>query len=212
MLKNYERLRNGVIRQVEVKPFQYGFEYSNNYNKISELSKRMAHLRLGYLIGVIGRVPENIVDIGYGNGDFLEAASKIIPECYGSDIAENYPVPPGVKYIDKDELFSREFDVACFFDVLEHVEDIYLTLNSIQADYLCISLPNCEYKSDEWFSTWKHRKENEHLWFFDETALVAFMLEVGYKPLNISYIEDVIRVDENNKPNILSGVFQRIYE
>ena len=79
LLENYEKLDNGVIRQVNREPYNYDFDYSNDYNKLGEIGKRMSYLRLGYLLGVLDFTPKSILDIGYGNGDFLEACVNTIP-------------------------------------------------------------------------------------------------------------------------------------
>jgi len=74
MLSNYQKLENGVIRQIEKSDLiNYNYDYVNNsYNTYGELGLRMAHLRTGYLIGSLGFIPNSILDIGYGNGDFLK--------------------------------------------------------------------------------------------------------------------------------------------
>jgi hypothetical protein len=207
MLENYKKLENGVIEQIEKKPFNYGFEYSNNYNKLGELGLRMGYLRLGYILGSINGPINKLLDVGYGNGDFLKVASDLIPNCYGSDISNEYNIPKSCEYID--DIYSQNFDVVCFFDVLEHLEDIY-QIKNIKTKYIVISLPNCHYFSDDWFETWKHRKPNEHLWHFNEDSLIKFMNEIGYDVVNISNIEDTIRKNEQNYTNILSGVFKKI--
>lgn len=206
MLKNYEKLTNGIIRQIDCQPFDYDFNYSNNYNKLGEIGKRMGYLRLGYLLGAINKVPNSILDIGYGNGDFLETCTNIIPNCYGYDISP-YPAPDKVTKIDS--LNNIEVDVITMFDVLEHWKNIY-EIKNLKCNYIYLSLPNCDYKSDDWFDTWKHRKPNEHLWFFNKESLTTFMSEVGYECKNISYVEDIIRKDSLNNPNILTAIFKKI--
>jgi len=205
ILKNYEILSNGVIKQIIRQPFDYDFEYSNNYNKLGETGKRMSYLRLGYLLGVLKITPKSILDIGYGNGDFLEACTNIIPACYGYDLSP-YPVPNNAIKINSLDI---EVDVITMFDVLEHWDDIY-DIKDLKCSYLYISLPNCDYKSNEWFINWKHRKPNEHLWFFNKNSLINFMKEVGFEYIDISYIEDVIRIDPINNPNILTAIFKKI--
>jgi ubiquinone/menaquinone biosynthesis C-methylase UbiE len=81
----------------------------------------MSYLRLGHLIGTLGFVPKSILDIGYGNGDFLVACKNIIPKCYGSDISE-YPIPNGCKFIEDPS--SKIVDVATFYDSLEHFPNL----------------------------------------------------------------------------------------
>ena len=205
MLDNYKKLENGVITQIEREPFDYNFEYSDNYNKLGEIGTRMGYLRLGHLIGSIGFVPESIMDIGYGNGDFLKACQNIIPKCYASDVSV-YPAPEGCEFVSDPG--SVKVTVATFYDVLEHYHDIY-DIKNIQADYIVVSLPHCHNFSDEWFENWKHRKPNEHLWHFNSESLVNFMSEVGYDVINITNIEDIIRKNNMEYSNILTGVFKK---
>ena len=206
MLENYEKLQNSVVKQIVRKPFNYGFDYSNNYNKLGELGLRMGYLRLGYITGAINKPIKTLLDVGYGNGDFLKVASEIVPNCFGSDVSNVYNLPKNCKYIN--DIYSQNFDVVCFFDVLEHFENIY-DIKNLKAEYVVISLPNCHYFSDDWFENWKHRKPDEHLWHFNEDSLIKFMNEVGYDVINISNIEDTIRKNNEQYSNILSGIFKK---
>ena len=72
MLENYELTKFGIIKQISKINFDYGFDYSSKYNNYGEKGTQLAHLRLGTLIGAIGKIPNSIMDIGYGNGDFLK--------------------------------------------------------------------------------------------------------------------------------------------
>lgn len=206
MLENYKLLDNGIITQIQRVPFQYGREYSQKYDKLGELGKRMAYLRLGFLLGTIKRTPKTLLDIGYGNGDFLSVASQFIENCFGSDISDEYPLPKNVEFINIEKIYDEFYDVVCLFDVLEHFDNIY-DIKKLKTNIIYVSLPNCKYKSDSWFRDWKHRRPNEHLWFFDENSLKNFFNELGYSCISISNVEDVIRVDNNNTPNILTGIF-----
>jgi len=206
MLENYKKHENGVIEQIVKEPFDYNFDYSNNYNKLGEIGTRMAHLRLGHLIGSLGFVPDSVMDIGYGNGDFLKVCQNIIPNCYASDISE-YPAPDGCKFIDNPN--SINVDVVTFYDVLEHYHNIY-DIKDIKAKYLVISVPDCHYFNDDWFKNWKHRKPNEHVFHFNKTSLVNFMREIRYDLINISNIEDTIRKNNLDYSNIITGVFKKV--
>jgi hypothetical protein len=206
MIENYYKHSNGVIEQIEKNPFDYNFEYSNNYNKLGEIGTRMAYLRLGHLIGSIGHIPDSVMDVGYGNGDFLKACSNIIPNCFASDVSD-YPCPEGCNLITDPS--SINVEVATFYDVLEHFTNIY-DIKNIRANYLVISLPECHYFNDDWFENWKHRKPNEHLWHFNSESLCNFMKEIGYDVINLSNIEDTIRKNNLNYTNILTGVFKKL--
>lgn len=204
MLDNYTRLENGVIKQNNVNKIAYTPGYiDNSYNNYGIKTTQISHLRLGYILGVLGKIPNSILDVGYGNGEFIKTCNTIIPKCYGNDIS-GYPVPDGVEFID--DIYSKQFDVTCFFDVLEHFDDIY-DIRNLMSEYVVISLPNCHYFSDEWFSNWKHRRPNEHLWHFNAPSLMNFMGEMGYKTLDLSNIEDIVRQGDGDVFNILTGVF-----
>ena len=209
MLENYEKLPNGVIKQKEIiNTIQsYNVEYvSERYNTYGEKGLQMAYLRLGYLLGSIDEEIKSVLDVGYGNGDFLKVCSDIIQNCYGNDIS-NYPLPDKCVFVEN--IFENEYDVTCFFDSLEHFEEIDF-VSKLKSKYVYISLPWCHNKSDEWFSNWKHRREDEHLWHFNDESLVNFMLEMGYEKIRISNVEDAIRKPINEDKNILTGLFKKI--
>jgi len=209
MLKNYKKLTSGVIKQETIvdKIQDYDIKYvDDRYNSYGEKGMQMAFLRLGTLIGNIGKIPKSILDIGYGNGDFLTACKTIIPDCNGNDIS-NYPVPDGCEFIE--DIHSKHFDVICFFDALEHFKSIDFVKN-LNCDYIYISLPWCHYISDDWFKSWKHRRQDEHLWHFDNTSLVNFFNDNGYESMLITNIEDSIRTPAGSMQNILTGIFKKI--
>jgi len=207
MLENYERLENGVVRQINRQPFQYGFDYSNAYNNLGESVTRISFLRLGYLLGAIKTSPRSILDVGYGNGSFIKLASTTIDDCYASDVSNQYPVPENVTYVES--IYDDHFDVITMFDVLEHFDNIYDIVN-LKCNYLYVSMPWCHYHSDDWFHSWKHRKPDEHLWHFNDNSLRKFMKEVGFETVCTSNIEDLVRTPINSDKNILSGIFRKI--
>jgi hypothetical protein len=206
MLENYKKHNNGVIEQITKIKFNYNKDYINNsYNTYGELGMRMAHQRLGYLIGSLGFIPESLLDVGYGNGDFLKAASSIIPLTYGNDIS-TYPIPENSIFIN--DPYNISVDVVTFFDVLEHFHDIY-DIKLLNTKYILISVPNCHYFSDNWFDNWKHRRPEQHFWHFNEESLINFMDEIGYDVINTTNIEDTIRDNKMDYDNILTGVFKK---
>lgn len=208
MIQNYKLLDNGVIKQINIVNSikEYNIKYvSERYNTYDEKRMQMSYLRLGYLLGVIGEDITKILDVGYGNGDFLKASSSVISQCYGNDIS-GYPLPDGCKFVK--DIFSEIFDVVCFFDCLEHFEDIYF-VSKLRTKYVYISLPWCHYHSDEWFKHWKHRRIDEHLWHFNDISLVNFMNEMGYENISISNVEDTIRQSDSIDKNILTGIFKK---
>ena len=204
MIKNYEQLANGVIKQKNYEKIEYGYDYSSKRN-YGVKGIKISYLRLGFIVGAIKHIPSDVLDIGYGNGDFLSASKTIVKNCYGFDIS-NYPTPDGIQKLNQISDFNGE--VITMFDVLEHFEDISV-VKDFKCKYLIISLPECHYFSEEWFENWKHRKPNEHLWHFNKKSLTNFMEEMDYKPLSFSNIEDSVRLSDGPYSNILTVAFEK---
>lgn len=208
MIDNYTKLKNGLIKQEKIftSKRHYDVNYINNsYNNYGEKTMQMSFLRLGYIIGSIGRIPNNILDIGFGNGEFLKTSSKIIDKCYGNDVS-NYPIPENAIFVDN--IYTDTYDVVTFFDVLEHFEDIY-EIKNLKCNFIVISVPWCHNFSDEWFLKWKHRRPDEHLWHFDEKSIIKFFEEIGFELINKCNIEDSIRKPIDCNPNILTCTFRK---
>lgn len=206
-MENYKKNHHGVIQQIKYTKTVYDQKYVDvRYNNYGEMTNYMSHLRLGYIVGSIGKIPNSILDVGYGNGSFLETSSSIIPNCFGYDVS-------GVKLSEKieivDNLFSQHYEVITFFDSLEHCEDIYF-LDKLNCDYVCISVPWCHNFSDEWFENWKHRRPDEHLHHFDQQALKNFVESQGFIIINSTNIEDSIRKTDHPYQNILTSIFKKI--
>ena len=206
MLENYTKLPNGVIKQIEIKEKkQYDQDYiETRYNTYGEKGMQMAFLRLGYLISSVNKIPESVLDIGYGNGDFLKACSTIIKKCYGNDVS-GYQIPDGCTFVK--DVFSEKYEVVTFYDVLEHFENINF-VKDLKTDYIVISVPWCHYTSDSWFKNWKHRREDEHLYHFDNKSIVNFFKENGFELVNLTNVEDSIRKNKSEEFNILTCVFK----
>ncbi len=207
MIENYEILKNGVIKQKTIlkKIKSYNLNYVNNsYNQYGEKGPQISGIRLGYLIATLGYWPQSILDVGYGNGDFLKVCKGVI-DSYGNDVS-GYPVPEGVTYTDN--IFNKHYDVISFFDVLEHFNEIDF-VKDLDCNYVYISLPWCHNFNDEWFMNWKHRRPDEHLWHFNEKSIENFFNEMGYDMVDYSNIEDLIRTTEHEYPNILTCIFKK---
>lgn len=206
-MENYLILNNGLIKQKNINKIEYNYEYSNKYNNYGEKSNYLSYLRLGVLLGNINFIPKSILDVGFGNGSFLNASKNIIETCYGFDISD-YPLPDNI--IRVNNIFDNHYDIVCFFDSLEHFDDIYIIKN-LKCDYIFISVPFCHFLSEEWFLNWYHRRPNEHLWHFNDKSLCTFFDELGYDNIYLGNFEDTIRKNNNIFPykNILSGIFKK---
>jgi len=207
-MDNYKTIESGVIKQIEVDKITYDYVYSNKYNNYGEKGKYLSYLRFGVLITAIKGVPNSIVDVGYGNGDFLKICKEgNVKHIYGCDISD-YPVPEGCKKIDLSEI--KNVDVTCFFDSLEHFDDINI-IKDIDTEYIFISVPFCHNYNDKWFLQWYHRRPNEHLWHFNDKSLISTFDINGYDCVHTSTFEDIIRKNDRSKnyPNIVSCIFKK---
>ena len=208
MLLNYEKDQNGLVKQIEMNPITYNEKYVQDRYLEANAGKVMSALRLGFIVGALGRIPKSILDVGYGSGDFLKFASEIIPNVYGYDVPPAYPVEDS-KIVLVDSIYEVDVDVACFFDSLEHFTNPY-EISALKANNIMISVPLCHYFSDEWFENWKHRRPNEHLWHFNKESLVQFFSSIGYELVRMAEVEDTIRKPYADYPNIISGFFKKI--
>jgi len=207
MLVNYEKDINGVIKQIQREKFVYDVDYTvTRYDAKKVPVDNMSYLRLGYLLSNLGKIPESLLDVGYGNGKFLYKAKQIIQNCYGYDIPPQYPLS-GIPIVK--DIYSETYDVVSFFDSLEHFDDIY-EIKKLKTNYIYISVPWCHYLDDEWFRDWRHRREHEHLWHFNLDSLVNFMREINYEYICHANIEDAIRKSyDENLENILTAIFKK---
>ena len=206
MIKNYAINEDGIIYQVERKPFDYTGAYNNYYKEIQDSTRYTSYLRLGYIVGSIGYIPKSILDVGYGTGAFLQACETEVKERYGHDIS-GWEVPSGCTFVDN--ILESHYDVITFFDSLEHMHDIEF-VKDLNCNYVCISVPDCHYFDDEWFDSWKHKKPDEHLWHFNKNSLKSFMNRMGYSVVNMCNLEDITRINNQEYTNILTGIFKKV--
>ena len=205
MIKNYAKNEDGIIYQVNRELFKYDEFYLKHYENMGSLLQPTSMLRLGYIIGSVGKIPTSLLDVGYGNAAFLNSSRPLIPKLYGNDVAKQL-LPDGVEYVEN--IMEEKYDVITFFDSLEHMEDIEFVKN-LKCNYICISLPWCHYFNDEWFENWKHRKPDEHLWHFNKESLTKFMTRMSYETIDICNLEDATRDNGEKHENILTGIFKK---
>ena len=137
MLANYTKNIDGVVKQIDCKPYIYSKEYSDSRYSVFNDRGNILNLRLGYIIGSIGHIPKSLMDVGYGNGDFLDACKNSIDILYGNDVEPAYPLKDNIKFVK--DITSVEVDVITFFDSLEHFNDIEF-VKDLKCKYAVISL------------------------------------------------------------------------
>lgn len=197
----------GIIKQLDRKQFVYDEKYVSTYDtpEYKEKATVLQAMRYGFACAAHSRPISSLLDYGCGNGEFLKFAKRGIRNVYGFDIS-------GIREIEDIEVVESPIaaDVWTFWDVLEHIPEIEF-IEDAPCATICISLPNCVPHSIEEFDSWHHRKPDEHLYHFNANSLTAFMQNMGWKRLAVSYHEDIIRRREtlNGNHNILSMAFTR---
>ncbi|MDF1842672.1 MAG: class I SAM-dependent methyltransferase [Rubripirellula sp.] len=211
MLENYRIDSFGVIHQIHHKPMLYDREYLSYYENLEDRTIKLGYQRLGWLLGILGRIPKSVLEIGYGTGSFIEAAQiSGVSQCVGCDVTR-YPLPDNVDFMSWDESLAEDWDVVAMFDVLEHIPDLSF-LRRLRAKVLAIAVPYCRWAElgDDWFRDWRMRLPDEHLHHFNPDSLCAMLASYGFECEQINTFEDGIRLRPGETgPNILCGLFQR---
>jgi hypothetical protein len=196
MLNNYYIDKYGILHQKEIQPFSK--DYGKERNDYGEKSKYLSYLRLGWIISTIKLDKVNsILDVGFGNGDFLRVAQDFATNTFGYDLNYKY-LPPG----SKPGNLLEKYNIITMFDSLEHFSNLNIIFN-FNCDYLVVSIPNCKYPfDDKWLLNWKHLRPNEHLHHMNLISFLGFVSK-DYAYMAHSYFEDIIRKDKEQE-NILT--------
>lgn len=207
MLTNYCKDQWGVVHQVEANKFVYNRDYvTNSYLPLQLQIQQISHLRLGYIMGTLGKTPNKLLDVGFGTGDFLRAVAKLGTTTVGCDLYSDF-LPENTAFVEHPT--QGQYDVITFFDSLEHFETLDW-MRDLDTKCVVISLPWCHYPHDDiWFTSWKHRKPDEHLHHFNHHSLQSWMASQGYRCVNWCNVEDAIRTPVDNLPNILTATFEK---
>lgn len=214
MIENYEVDEFGVIHQIDFETIAYDDEYISYYQNLNDRTIKLGYQRMGWILGLLEKIPESVLEIGYGTGTFIEAAQiSGVDDCAGCDIAE-YPLPDGVKYLSWEQSLAQSWKLVAMFDVLEHIPDLHF-LENLKTEYLAVAVPYCRWRElgdqgDAWFENWRMLLPNEHLHHFDPESLVAFLGHFGFECVTTNTFEDGLRLRKGETgPNVLSGLFRK---
>jgi Methyltransferase domain len=136
--------------------------------------------------------PGILLDVGYGNGDFIRVCCERGWDAFGNDV--NPTEYPGVRSVSLPSHTER-YDVITFFDTLEHFETLVdVRWLSHRTDWIVVSFPTVPddfpYNKD-----WKHYRPGEHHLQFQPESLVKIF---GHNEVNAALVycgspEDTIR-------------------
>jgi len=131
------------------------------------------------LLGVAGK---KLLDVGSGNGAFVDACRLKEMDAFGFDLGSlgNEKHTYKGKSLLEIALKKNTFDVVTMHDVFEHLVDPIAYLDRIHLllkkdGYLIIDFPNYFIKAGE-----HHWRKTQHLWFFTIEELMDLLDIHGY--------------------------------
>lgn len=200
-IAQFEVDQYGFWKQIDPNPFQYTVEYKSRQSTNIEMS----FLRLGWLSSHLPyeKLKQmNVVDIGSGNGTFLQVTKMAFNRIVGYDL-----VGPSISI---EELETTDWDIIILSDVLEHFEDINHLFDMSWA-YAFITVPETPLVgSCEDLVGWRHYKPDEHIWCLNESGLYDWFRDNDCEVIASSNFEDIIRRRwDKNKPNIVTMLVKR---
>ena len=172
--------------------------YDKNYfNKYVEMSKTKIGIELTKArVDLVNKYTDKeVIDIGIGCGNFVEARKNT----YGFDIN-----PFGVQWLNDNEKFKNPYNGSenlTFWDSLEHIhnpKDLLTNCNQ----YIFVSLPI--FINSEHLMKSKHRRYDEHCWYFTEEGFKLFMAMNDFEYVESNWMESQL-----GRESIGTYVFKR---
>jgi hypothetical protein len=191
----------GFWKQTNPQPFDYSLEYKQSQSTNTDMS----FLRIGWISAFLPHAlirKISVVDIGSGNGTFVNVGKNVFGSCCGYDV--------NGESITREELYAKHWDMVVLSDVLEHFEDIE-DLFKMKWEFCFVSFPETpKVKSAIDLESWRHYKPNEHLWCLNVEGMIRWFEDHRCRVVGSSSVEDVLRRRwDDRKPNISSVLVNR---
>jgi SAM-dependent methyltransferase len=178
--------------------------YGLNENKFSDCTEKILDFFRFQRARTVMRhikTPANVLDIGCGNGQFLQMLIKYNYKCYGiemSPVSVNRSLRiPGINLklgeLCEDDFEESFFDVVTMWHVFEHLHNPKKILTIIQkiikrGGYVMVSLPNIDsFQSRLFKGKWLHLDPPRHLFYFGSSDLINIMKTFGFEIESTNY-------------------------
>lgn len=175
---------------LEVRGEHYDQSYFDNYRRLAgtEMSRSLTSFRMN-LVDTYSIDGPPLVDVGIGDGAFLEARVKRgCVNCFGFDVN-----PVGIAWLKGRglwaDLYGQRWETATFWDSLEHIRDPSLALVQVSRTAI-VSLPI--FSGPDHVLSSKHYKPAEHYWYFTRDGFVQFVEGQGFGVANWSQGETLL--------------------
>lgn len=145
---------------------KYDIEYYEKMlREYSNSGKDIARIRWNFISEIN---PKVVLDFGSGVGWFRAWRPA------GTEV-DSYDVGP----VPQTKIHLRIYDVTCFWDVLEHIQDFKIIEPVfVLSKHLAITVPIKPIGKK--YATWKHSKPREHVRIFTEGSLDDLMSYYGF--------------------------------
>jgi len=144
--------------------------------------------------------PGKALDIGCGQGTFLQLLQREGWECHGTELtqesasrASQRGIPVSVGEVREEQFPPHSFDLITFWQVLEHLRDPMKVLKALRplmkkGGIVAISTPNIEsLQAKVASSQWFHLDPPRHLCLFSPKTLQRMMKSLGFHTLEIHH-------------------------
>jgi hypothetical protein len=185
---------DGLWADPKVSSFSYSDDYLLHYQLYARTKKSddICRARWAFVASHIALIDKNLLDYGCGAGTFGMWWKEDCPDIYMYD-----------SYFRLDHSFlDVDIDIVTLWDSFEHISRLDM-LPLIGAKYIFMSLPIVDDVID--IVTWKHFVPHEHLWYFTTKALTRLFRKWGYKLVETSDFESLLR-----SPDIKSFFFTKL--
>lgn len=169
-----EQLGIGYLECLPVNVYDEAYFEKYRLMRQSDMAVRLNGFRSGLAESYCDDRP--VVDVGIGDGAFMEALEGLGIDALGYDIN-----PAAIKWLRERgswaDLYTKRWAVVTFWDSLEHMRDPRPALYHVQETAI-ISIPIFE--SAEHALRSKHFRPDEHYWYFTEDGLEIFLARQGF--------------------------------
>jgi hypothetical protein len=204
----YDVINGEMIIDNKTSPIEYGAEYLENYTSLATtpMGIKLAQWRRAYAEswGKNCRHGNKFLDFGCGWSPII-ASCAVSPELMGTwngtDCNELIADLEHMKnrWIPPNRLVLDQYDVVCFFDVIEHLRNYKSILKQIAVgNAIVITVPCYDWKNLPDITSWRHYKPSEHFLYGSCKGWIAEIKKNGFELLDHTTFESAMgRLDSH---------------
>jgi len=143
--------------------------YENLLKRYSKTAEEISKIRWDWVKDANAKT---VLDYGCGAGWFRAYRNGAKVDTY--DIMD----------VPQTGITRAEYDLICFWDVLEHIKNLSEIENIIKkAKYIAATIPVKPNSTP--MTTWKHFKIDEHFHYFSDTEFIFWLKSLGFNLIKL---------------------------